>query len=82
MNTQFNIIFSCIDDINEFVRITSSSSGDFDVINGRYIMDGKSIMGLISLPLNTVLFLVIKNSDERCVNMLKKYGYTSLTTGQ
>jgi len=71
MNTQFNIKFCCLDDIRDFVRITSSSMGDFEVINGRYILDGKSIMCLMTLPMDTLLNLNVKDTDEDCVNMLK-----------
>lgn len=40
-----------IDDVKNFVQIASGIDGNIDLGNGRYIVDGKSILGVFSLDL-------------------------------
>lgn len=41
-----------IADIRDFIRMTSMCSGDVTVVSDKYIIDGKSIMGIFSLDLS------------------------------
>ena len=45
------IRLSTISDVRDFVNIVASYDGDVDLISGRYMVDGKSIMGIFSLDL-------------------------------
>lgn len=40
-------------DIQDFVNLMGKIQGDVTVYSGKYIIDGKSIMGLMSLDLST-----------------------------
>ena len=50
MNTVY-IRLSTIADVRDFVNIVSKSDVDIDLQSGRYVVDGKSIMGIFSLDL-------------------------------
>ena len=41
-----NIRLSTIADVRDFVNIVSKSDIDIDLASGRYLVDGKSIMGI------------------------------------
>ena len=45
------IRLSTIADVRDFVNIVSATDIDVDLSSGRYIVDGKSIMGIFSLDL-------------------------------
>ncbi len=47
----FDIRLSTINDVRKFVALTSTSVIDIDLAAGRYLVDGKSIMGIFSLDL-------------------------------
>jgi len=44
-----------VDDVNEFVALASFNQGDVDVRSDRYVVDAKSILGVLSLDLKKVL---------------------------
>ena len=46
------IKLNSISDVKDFIRMTSMCSGEVAVITDRFIIDGKSIMGLFSLDLS------------------------------
>ena len=62
-----------IDDVNEFVSIASLNKGDIDIRSGRYIIDGKSILGILSLNLNQPLTVDIYDGDF--VEKIEKFLY-------
>ncbi|MBQ8389021.1 MAG: HPr family phosphocarrier protein [Clostridia bacterium] len=45
------IRLATIADVRDFVNIVAGFDGDIDLISGRYVVDGKSIMGIFSLDL-------------------------------
>lgn len=45
------IKLSTIVDVRDFVNAVVSFGGDVDLSSGRYVVDGKSIMGIFSLDL-------------------------------
>lgn len=60
------IRLSTIADVRDFVNIVSATDIDVDLSSGRYIVDGKSIMGIFSLDLlnNIKLTAYAENTDE------------------
>ena len=50
--TSFPIQLTSVSDIKAFVDAASRLDCDVDVICGRYLVDGKSIMGLFSIDLS------------------------------
>ena len=58
------IKLATIDDVKNFVSITTTFNCEVDVVSNRYVVDAKSIMGLFSLDLSKPLTLKINSSDE------------------
>ena len=46
-----NIKLSTIADVRDFVNAVAAFDGEIDLSSGRYVDDGKSIMGIFSLDL-------------------------------
>ena len=59
-----NVKFSCVEDVKKFVRYAEQQSFEIDLVNGRYVIDGKSIMGIFSLDLSTPKMLEIHASND------------------
>ena len=55
----FNISLPTIDAVRRFVGITGKYRVDVDLMSGRYIVDGKSIMGIFSLKLDQPVNVLI-----------------------
>ena len=58
------IKLATIDDVKNFVSITTTFNCEVDVVSNRYVVDAKSIMGLFSLDLTKPLTRKINSSDE------------------
>ena len=58
-----NIRLKSVDDVNEFVALASLNKGDVDIRCDRYVVDAKSILGILSLNLKKVLTVDIYAGD-------------------
>jgi hypothetical protein len=47
--------------IRRFIDITGSLDYDIDLISGRYVVDGKSMMGIFSLDLSEPIEVQVQN---------------------
>ena len=67
--------------VKSFVNILTRYECDFDIIDQRYVVDAKSIMGLFSLDLLHPLDLKIHSEDEELIKKvtdeLEMYNYIS-----
>ena len=52
-----------IEKVKAFVNVISRLGDDFDLSHSRYVVDAKSIMGVISLDLTQVLTLTSVNDE-------------------
>lgn len=50
--TETIVMLNSVMDVKNFVRLASMCSGDVKVYSDRYIVDGKSIMGIMSIDLS------------------------------
>ena len=57
------IRLSTIADVRDFVNIVSGTDVDVDLVSGRYVVDGKSIMGIFSLDLMSPITLNAHSDD-------------------
>ena len=57
------IRLSTIADVRDFVNIVAKSDVDIDLASGRYLVDGKSIMGIFSLDLLFPITLTAHSDD-------------------
>ena len=65
------IMLSTIVDVRDFVNAVVSFGGDVDLTSGRYVVDGKSIMGIFSLDLLHPVEMNIRG-EEGLDELLKK----------
>ena len=57
------IKLNTIDKVKDFVSRVSTFDCDVDILYGRYIIDGKSIMGIFSLDLTSPVTVLIHTDD-------------------
>lgn len=68
------IRLSTIADVRDFVNIVAAYDGDIDLISGRYVVDGKSIMGIFSLDLLQPITLQTEGPEaDALIAKLAKY---------
>ncbi len=68
---EVKIKLNSILDVKEFVRIVSTFDCDVDLVSERYLIDGKSIMGIFSLDLSNPITMVVRTEDEKIYNEVK-----------
>ncbi|HIV28703.1 MAG TPA: HPr family phosphocarrier protein [Candidatus Ornithocaccomicrobium faecavium] len=62
-----------MNEVKRFVDITSQYSEDMALVHGRYVVDAKSILGIISMDLNQPVELVCDHVNDNLVNDLKDF---------
>lgn len=60
----FQIKLTTIDELTRFVQICQKFSSDIDAVSGRYIIDAKSIMGLMSVKLTDPIQVRIHDLEK------------------
>lgn len=67
-----NIKLDSIDKVRNFVNTVNRYTSDFDLINGRYVIDAKSIMGIFSLDLSKMLILEIHEANNELPALMEE----------
>ncbi|MBQ9415935.1 MAG: HPr family phosphocarrier protein [Clostridia bacterium] len=64
-----------IQDVQELVTILINFNGDVDLISGRYVVDGKSLLGIFSLDLSKPIEIRVHNDAvaEKLFAAIAKY---------
>ncbi|MCQ2491984.1 MAG: HPr family phosphocarrier protein [Lachnospiraceae bacterium] len=62
--TTIQISIQSYKDIQDFTKIISNYTNDFDLVQGRYIVNAKSTMGILSLDISKPLFLNIRDAGS------------------
>ncbi|MGI6546130.1 MAG: HPr family phosphocarrier protein [Fastidiosipilaceae bacterium] len=71
---ELKVLLSTIADVKDFVQIVNQYSYHVDLISDRYIVDGKSIMGIFSLDLTRPLLARINcESDCELISELQRF---------
>lgn len=64
---EFEIKLNTLQKVRNFSEKVATMEEDIDIIVGRYVVDAKSVLGILSIDLNRVLRLRIHTTDiERC----------------
>lgn len=58
------ISLNSIEKVKSFVNAIAQFDFDFDLVSGRYVIDGKSIMGIFSLDLSKPIQLNIHTDSD------------------
>lgn len=67
-----DVSLNTIDKVKKFTKITNSFNCEIDVLQGRYIVSGRSIMGIFSLNLTDTVTVEIESDDEKEINRFFK----------
>jgi len=74
--TELDIQLNSPDKVEKFVQITNSCEYNIDLVYGRYIIDGKSIVGIFTLNLMKPVHMVIHGEEcEDVIERLKENNY-------
>lgn len=63
--TEIKVKLNGIEDITEFNAKCNGYKGDVDVALGRYVIDGKSVLGLYSLDISKELICRIHEAEDK-----------------
>ena len=63
MNKKYVMIKLDIEQIKEFYAAAITFMGDIDLCQGRYVVDGKSLMGVYTLSLSNPITAVLNSED-------------------
>lgn len=69
------ILLDTVDKVKEFVQRTSKFMYDVQVVSGRFIVDGRSILGIMSLDLSKPVVLNVDERDSEAADVLLKKFY-------
>ena len=65
--------FPTVMDVKRFVESISSLEGDFDLIDGRYVVDAKSLMGIFGMDITKPIQLRIEKDNNKAMQAIKRY---------
>lgn len=68
---EVQISLNSIEDVKQFVQILTAFDGDFELLSGKYIVDAKSILGLLSVDLSKPVKLRIDVEETKIEEVLK-----------
>ena len=69
-----NIVLSTVQDVRDFVNIVVLIDYEVDLVQGRYVIDAKSIMGIFSLDLLSPITVVAHTEyADDFFNSLKRF---------
>ena len=70
-NVELKISLPSIDSVKRFVATSMQFDGEVDLTSDRYVIDGKSIMGVFSLDLSKPINCSIKGKDDEVDTFVK-----------
>lgn len=62
---EFQVLLTSVADVKDFVDLSSGCPAEIDVLSGRYVVNGKSIMCLFSIDLSQPVTVVVHGDGER-----------------
>ena len=62
-----------LDDVKRFIGITSRYGEDLSLVNERYVVDAKSILGVFSMDLSRPVQLVCEEEDSALREELRAF---------
>lgn len=60
----FHVLLDTVDKVKQFVQISSRYPFEIDLSSGRYVVDGKSIMGIFSFDLRQAVEVRLLAQDR------------------
>lgn len=70
------IVLKTLEDVREFVAGASEKNYDIELLSGKYIVNAKSVMGVLSLDLTAPLTMVANvDEDNALLEQVEKFKY-------
>jgi len=67
------VYFSAVMEVKRFVESISSLEGNFDLIDGRYIVDARSLMGICGMDLTKPIRLRIQKDSKKVMKAIESF---------
>ena len=71
--TQSKIKLNAVEDVQEFVKAASKCDFDIDIYYNRFLIDAKSILGILSMDLTKVLTVDCHGENKEFERTLQKF---------
>jgi len=68
-----NVYLPKVMTVKKFVESISSMEGDFDLIDGRYVVDARSLMGIFSLDRTKPIQLRIQKDSKNAMQAVERF---------
>ena len=68
----FKILLNTLKNANEFVETCEHYKDDINYLHGRFVIDAKSIMGVLSCDISEVAVVEIITDDANTIKKFKK----------
>lgn len=75
----YQVSLNSINMVKQFIDVTTVQDCEIDVLSGRYVVDGKSIMALFSIDLNRPVNVRFHGSEEESQKFLAQAQAEGLT---
>ena len=73
------IFLKTLDDVRSFVSVTAAKDYDIELLSGKYVVNAKSVMGILSLDLTSVITMVANtDTDQELLTEIVKYSDAAL----
>lgn len=74
------IFLKTLDDVKSFVAIAATKTYDIELLSGKYIVNAKSVMGVLSLDLTAPLTMVANTeTDNEILKEIETYSAAALS---
>ena len=67
------VYFSTVMEVKRFVESISPLDGDFDLIDGRYVVDARSLMGIFGMNLTKPIQLRIHKNSKKAIQVIESF---------
>ena len=71
MAPEFKVKFATIEQVQKFIDAIRKVPYDVDACHGHYIVDAKSVLGILSLSLGREVTLIVHSDDAQAYEMLE-----------
>lgn len=58
------IFFKTLDDVKKFVSVVSTKPYDIELLSGKYVINAKSVMGVLSLDLTSPVTMIANTDND------------------
>ena len=67
------VSFGKVNDVKRFIEKISPLDGDFDLIDGMYVIDAKSLMGILAMDLTKPIQLRIHEDSDKAMTAIEGF---------